>query len=79
VARKLGIAMSTLSNYIAAGKIPAPKSVTSGGMTLHLWTEEEVERVRKLLPKLKNGRKKLRRQVKESPQPRVAAPHKKSR
>jgi hypothetical protein len=31
--------------------------VTSGGATLHLWTEDDIERVRKLLPKLKNGRK----------------------
>jgi predicted DNA-binding transcriptional regulator AlpA len=60
-ARKLGIAMSTLSRYISTGKVPAPKAVTSGGMTLHLWTEAEIEKVRKLLPKLKNGRKKPRR------------------
>ena len=60
-ARKLGIPMSRLSRYIATGKVPAPKTVTSGGMTLHLWTELEIEEVRKLLPKLKNGRKKPRR------------------
>ena len=62
-ARKLGIAMSTLSNYIASKKLSAPKAVTSGGMTIHLWTEKEIEKVRKLLPKLKNGRKKRRRKV----------------
>ena len=68
-AKKLGIAMSTLSHYIAAGKVPAPKAVTSGGMTLHLWTEAEIEKVRKILPTLKNGRKKPRRKQ-ESQQPR---------
>lgn len=68
--------MSTLSNYIAAGKVPAPKSVTSGGMTIHLWTEEEIEKVRKLLPKLKNGRKKPRRQQDQKPQARAPVPHK---
>jgi hypothetical protein len=26
-------------------------------MTIHLWTEEEIEHVRKLLPKIANGRK----------------------
>ena len=57
VARKLGIAPPTLTKYIKTGKIPEPKSVTSGGMTVHLWTEAEIEHVRKLLPKIKNGRK----------------------
>jgi predicted DNA-binding transcriptional regulator AlpA len=57
VARMLGIAPPTLTKYIKTGKIPQPKSVTGGGMTLHLWTEAEVEHLRKLLPKIKNGRK----------------------
>jgi RNA recognition motif-containing protein len=26
-------------------------------MTIHFWTEEEIEHVRKLLPKIANGRK----------------------
>ena len=56
-AQKLGITHAALSKYISAKKIPAPKSVTSGGMTIHLWTEEEIESVRKLLPKIANGRK----------------------
>jgi hypothetical protein len=60
-AKRLGIPMSRLSRYMATGKVPAPKAVSSGGMTLHLWTEAEIEKVRKLLPKLKNGRKKPRR------------------
>jgi len=52
--------------------------VTSGKMTLHLWTEQEIENVRKLLPKIANGRKtrysKLRE--KQKAQPRAAVPHK---
>ncbi|HET9285468.1 MAG TPA: hypothetical protein VFR24_26255 [Candidatus Angelobacter sp.] len=56
-AHKLGITHAALSKYISSKKIPAPKSVTSGGMTIHLWTEEEIEGVRKLLPKIANGRK----------------------
>jgi hypothetical protein len=38
-------------------KLPAPKTVTTGGITVHIWTDSDIERVRKLLPKLKNGRK----------------------
>ena len=52
----LGIGSSTLARYIAAGKIPAPKAVQIGGMTAHLWTSREIERVRKLLPKIEDGR-----------------------
>jgi predicted DNA-binding transcriptional regulator AlpA len=74
-AQKLGITSMTLSRYIKAGKVPKPKSATSGGMTIHFWTEEQIEEVRQLLPKIANGRKtryqKLRkqRQSKKKPKP----------
>ena len=53
----LGIDATTLSRYIAAGKVSAPKSVSSGGGTIHIWTEADIAHIRKLLPKIKNGRK----------------------
>jgi predicted DNA-binding transcriptional regulator AlpA len=56
-AKKLRLAHSTLNNYIANGKVPAPKSVTTSTTTVHIWSEEEIESVRKLLPKIANGRK----------------------
>ena len=56
-AKELGLDVSTLSRYIAAKKVPAPKTVTTGGIIVHLWTKRDIERVRKLLPKIKNGRK----------------------
>jgi excisionase family DNA binding protein len=56
-AKQLGLDATTLSRYIAAKKVPAPRVVTTGGITVHLWTLQDVERVRKLLPKIKNGRK----------------------
>lgn len=56
-AKQLGVTATTLSRYIAAKKIPAPKTVRTGGITVHLWTERDIERIRKLLPKIKNGRK----------------------
>jgi predicted transcriptional regulator len=78
-AKKLGITHAALSRYITAGKVPAPQTVIAGGMTVHLWTEEQIEHVRKLLPKIANGRKtryqKLRE--KQGTQPRAAALHKK--
>ena len=79
-AKKLGIDNGTLSRYISSGKIPAPKTTAAGGMTVHLWTEEEIEQVRQLLPKIANGRKtryqKLREKKKDAqpgaPQPQHA-------
>jgi len=56
-AKKLGIDVGTLSRYISSGKISPPKTTAAGGMTVHLWTEEEIEHVRQLLPKIANGRK----------------------
>jgi predicted DNA-binding transcriptional regulator AlpA len=56
-ATKLGLPHPTLAHYIRVGKIPRPKSFTSGGMTVHVWSEKDIERVRKLLSKLEDGRK----------------------
>jgi len=78
-AAKLGITHAALSKYIKAGKIPAPKSVTSGRMTLHLWSEKEVESIRKLLPKIKNGRKTRYQKQKNKPQAKKPVPHNKKK
>ena len=56
-AKKLGLHHATLAQYIAAKKVPAPQTVITGKTTTHIWTEEEIEHVRKLLPKIANGRK----------------------
>jgi len=77
-ARRLGIGLKTLARYIEDKKVPAPNIVRAGKITIHAWTEEEIEHVRQLLPKIANGRKtrwqKLRE--KQKPQPRAAVPHK---
>ena len=46
-----------LGRYIALKKIPAPKTIEVGGRRVYVWTERDIERVRELLPKIKNGRK----------------------
>ena len=56
-ARKLNLSPSALSKYARTGKIPAPKAITTGGITVHLWTDDDIEHVRQLLPKIANGRK----------------------
>ena len=56
-AKKLGISGAALSKYIKYGKVPMPKVVQTGWKNVHSWSEGDIERVRKLLPKIKNGRK----------------------
>ena len=56
-AKKLGITAAALSRYIRDKKVPAPQIVETGKASMHLWTLAEVEHVRKLLPKIANGRK----------------------
>ena len=77
-AKHLGIDPKSLSRYIAAKKVPAPKMLESGKITHHVWTEEEVESLRQLLPKIANGRKtrysKLRE--KQKAQSKKAVPRK---
>lgn len=78
VAKRLRIPVTTLSTYISVGKLSKPKSIKTGEMTIYLWTEEEIERVRKLLPKIKNGRKtryQTQKGKSQKPQPRASVPH----
>jgi DNA-binding transcriptional MerR regulator len=56
-AKRLGLPVTTLARYIAHGKVPTPKTVSFGGMRVHLWSEADIERVRAMLPKIANGRK----------------------
>jgi len=55
-AKRLGINAGTLSRYIARKKVPVPKTVQLGNLRVHSWSEKDIERVRKLLPKIENGR-----------------------
>jgi predicted DNA-binding transcriptional regulator AlpA len=55
-AKKLGINAGTLSRYISLKKVPAPKTVRFGNLKVHVWSKEDIENVRKLLPKIQNGR-----------------------
>ena len=78
-AQKLGIGHSTLAHHVEEGKLPAPGHIFTGERKVHVWTEQDIEHVRQLLPKIANGRKtrysKLREKQKaqtKSPVPRKA-------
>jgi predicted site-specific integrase-resolvase len=77
-AKRLGIDHSTLAKYIERGKVPMPETVQQGKRAAHSWTEEEIEQVRELLPKIANGRKTRyqKQSAKTKAQPRAAVPHK---
>jgi excisionase family DNA binding protein len=60
-AKLLGIGMMTMNRFIAAGKISVPPVQNIGGNRFRAWTQQDVERVRKMLPKIKNGRKHRKR------------------
>jgi hypothetical protein len=57
VAEKLNLSLITLDRYIAAKKIPVPALQRFGRSRLRVWNDADIERVRKILPKIANGRK----------------------
>jgi len=56
-ARVLGIHHITLQRYVLAKKVPAPGVRKLGGVRVRLWSTEDIENVRNVLPKIRNGRK----------------------
>ena len=76
-ARQLGLSPSGLSKHIRLEKISAPEGVKTGGKTVYSWSEEDIERARKLLPKIKNGRKTRYQKKKNKPQAKKSVPNKK--
>jgi predicted transcriptional regulator len=62
-AKELGLTPAAITKYIKAGKIPTPKMLEGGNR--YVWTEQDVDHVRQILPKIANGRK-TRYQKKQS-------------
>lgn len=56
-AQQLGISFPTLNRYIGAKKIPVPSVMELGTARVRLWTDQDIDRVREILPKIANGRK----------------------
>jgi predicted DNA-binding transcriptional regulator AlpA len=73
-AKKLGMTAAALSRYISSGKVPPPQIVKIGNFSVHSWTEEDIETVRKLLPKIANGRKTWRQKRRLEEQKTVHGP-----
>jgi hypothetical protein len=56
-AKKLRLSLATLTKLAGQKKIPLPPLIKVGPVRVRLWSDEDVERVRKILPKIANGRK----------------------
>ena len=57
-AKRLNLHRVTLQRYIAAKKVSAPPARVIAGARIRYWSLKDIERVRKQLPKLTNGRRK---------------------
>jgi predicted DNA-binding transcriptional regulator AlpA len=67
-AKRLGISFTSMNRYIAENKIPVPPLIEIGSTSARLWTDDDVEKVRVVLPKIANGRK--TRHVRKKKQPK---------
>lgn len=47
VAQAVGINRVTLQRWLLAGKIREPRRVKNGGLDFRIWTDRDVERVRR--------------------------------
>ena len=47
VARAVGIHKVTLQRWLLDGKLREPRRVSQGGVDLRVWTDQDVDRVRK--------------------------------
>ena len=47
VADLVGIHLATLEEWLSKGNLKPPKAVQIGGQTYRLWTDRDLERVRK--------------------------------
>jgi excisionase family DNA binding protein len=56
-AKKLGLGFSTLRKYVNQGSIPLPPVTRVGGVKVRLWSEQDIQRIHDMLPKIANGRK----------------------
>ena len=47
VAAEIGVSKLTLTRWLKAGKVKEPRRVKQGGVEFRLWTDRDVEQVRK--------------------------------
>jgi DNA-binding transcriptional MerR regulator len=72
VAKMIGVSPQTIGNWINAGLIRGPQPIDYGGsVSIRLWSEAQVNQVRKLKGKLKAGRPKTKKSKRKEGKKRV--------
>jgi hypothetical protein len=56
-AKKLGIALVTLQVHVGKETFAVPPIVKVGGVSVRLWTDQDIQRAQKALAGIKPGRK----------------------
>lgn len=57
-AKKLGVTILTLQRHVTAKTFNVPPLRKVGGVSVRLWSNQDIERARKALAGVKRGRKK---------------------
>jgi predicted site-specific integrase-resolvase len=65
-AKKLGVSLVSLHRYIKAGKVPIPITLEPRTLRALPWTDEDIDKVREILPKIANGRKTRHKKAKKT-------------
>jgi predicted DNA-binding transcriptional regulator AlpA len=73
-AKKLGISFTSMNRYIADKKIPVPPLTEVARISARVWSEEDIERVRVVLPKIANGRKTRYQKLREKQKAQAGSP-----
>jgi hypothetical protein len=64
-AKMLGITMMTLHRHVVAGNVTVPPVQHVGGSRFRAWKKSDVERVRKQMLRIVDGRKRRRKLMKK--------------
>jgi hypothetical protein len=65
-AKMLEVSLITLKRYISDKKIVVPAVTRVGGVRVRLWKKADIDKVRKILPKIANGRKTRHKKAKKT-------------
>jgi predicted DNA-binding transcriptional regulator AlpA len=57
-AKKLGVSLLTVQRHVSAKTVDVPPLQKVGGVSVRLWTNRDIEKARKVLARIRPGRKK---------------------
>jgi hypothetical protein len=57
-AKKLGVSLLTVQRHVSAKTVDVPPLQKVGGVSVRLWTNRDIEKARKVLARIRPGRRK---------------------